>query len=135
MRNEGEEKWDLALLDLYEKSPEPIFTGMADEAEASPDEPADTVAWVERGKRHKKWASEFSSYLGQLPMNGDSPVAGTTRFSTQYGWVQNTNQILTFNVSFERPSTGAPALIKWLSEKGCRDMKYKIESIENREEE
>jgi hypothetical protein len=136
MRNEGEAKWDIALLDRYEKSPEPEFTGIADDDENDGNGPdaevnnaeADTEKQQKKmdqwRKERKKWASEFGSHLGQLPMEGETPAAGSNRYSVQYGTAIVVDSILHISVSFERPADGAPALIKWLSQHGCTKMKY-----------
>lgn len=131
LRNEGEAKWDLALLDSYEKSPPPEVAGFLDENVE--DEEVAEVDMEKQEKQEKqiaqwqkdikKWELEFGSHLGQLPLEGDEPAAGANRFSAR-GTATAPNRQLHFGMDFERPADGAPALIKWLSQKDCVKMKY-----------
>jgi len=79
--------------------------------------------------RPLKASSPIGKYLGQLPLQGDEPVAGVDRYSTRWGSVTRNSLLLSFHyLSFNDISEGAPAFAKWLCSNGCMDVKYEFVS-------
>jgi Zn-dependent protease len=129
MRREGGSQWDVALIDQYEKSPEPGRLDPPEDGETKDeqanDEPAKRNAAANaKQEEWEQWAIEFGSRLGQLPMEGKIAAAGANRMSAQFGTVNRVGSTIYINVCLECPSTGAAALAHWLSRRGCKDLKY-----------
>jgi Zn-dependent protease len=136
LRAGGDAKWDIALLDLYEKSPEPPEPwedAIWEDVEDMGNDPKAAAAMAARGKEIERWQSGFGSHLGQLPMDGNVPVAGADRYSTVSGIASSAGQTVRLDVVFERPSDGARTLAVWLSKRGVR-IKYDIRPAERAEE-
>jgi Zn-dependent protease len=57
---------------------------------------------------------------------GEAPE-GDDRYLVRYGGVGRREQLLTFSyLSFHDTPQGAPALVNWLADKGCKSMHYEI---------
>lgn len=128
LRQEGAEKWDVGLIDLYEKSPQPQLGMDLDELDFDDAGPA--PGFKEHQKKFEQWSLGFGKGLGQLPITGGAPTAGSARFSTHGGMVSRAGLLLNFAwIGFQRPADGAPALADWLRRKGCVDLKYEFRSM------
>jgi Zn-dependent protease len=128
LRDEGGIKWDLALIDLYEKSPEPNFADLPNEAVIPEINPENDQAMDERAEEIMRWQVDFGKYLGQLPMQDGVPATGSERFSTFSGLSYNLGSTVYLNLTFESPAIGAPAIVEWLNEKGCGKVGYETNS-------
>lgn len=133
MRSQGAEKWDLALIDLFEKRPKgPLETR---DQVAGENTGSDRGAQIEQWQHdYKQWYLACGWLMGQLPLSSDIPSAKATRFSTLFGTAVSSNFMIHIGlVSFVRPADGAPALADWLKRKGCQTIKYEfyLESAED----
>lgn len=112
-----------AALKPVETEAAPATGRAAGEAEDVVAEPAeyDYAAFLARER------NELGPLMGQLPLQGDEPIAGAARYSHVWGNAAHAEQTITFyGVSFVDIVHGAPALIHWLSDKGCSDFKYDL---------
>ena len=62
-------------------------------------------------------------------MDGNKPMPGSLRFSATWGSVVRTDRTIRFDMTFEQPYAGAPALVDWLIQNGCGDLKYEFNLI------
>ena len=76
--------------------------------------------------------NELGPLLGQLPLppGGGPPPPRTLRYSPRFGSLQHAGgDKLVMHIDFEDVTQGAPALLKWLRQRGCRDFKYEFASV------
>ncbi len=129
LRQEGEAKWDLGLIDLLETTPRPNrdFDRPSEDAEGAEGEGAAAKArqsWADLSKEIKAWEAKMAPRFRQLPMQGGVPLPGAERFSTRWGSAFLAGPLLRIDAAFEQPAVGLPALAQWLSRRGCFDLKY-----------
>lgn len=78
---------------------------------------------------YHKMLLEMGAKMGQLPLEAGKVSDGGERFSAN-GSVESAALILNFNwLSFERPAIGASALIQWLCDQNCVDLKYEFQTL------
>ena len=129
LRSEGAEKWDLAMIDLYEKRPtSDVVDAVAEfrvpEEEASPERDARMKQWQ---RDDAQWCLACGKLMGQLPLSSDKPSGRTSRFSATGGNAASSGLMVHFGwVSFARPTDGVPALVDWLRRKNCTALKYQF---------
>jgi hypothetical protein len=66
--------------------------------------------------------------MGQVRMaSATQPAAGADRYSAWTGAVSSAGLLITFEyVRPQDPFDGPPALVRWLSSKGCVNFKYDL---------
>jgi Zn-dependent protease len=66
----------------------------------------------------------IAARMAQIPLVNGKPAPGAARFSS-YGFMSREGLLLTFHYwTFEDDVEGAPALVRWLADHGCRSMHY-----------
>jgi len=104
---------------LFRQQPRFDFDPEAD------DETARQQAAEQYQRRRAEWAGRMGRLLGQLPLEGDDVRPGEDRFSGA-GGVVRTGLILQVDLIGRRLVDGPPAIVRWLADRGCADMKYAI---------
>jgi Zn-dependent protease len=122
LRREGEAKWDIPVIDLYEQILSQKLDLLSDNGALDPAKVYGIPA-KRRQEADRLWR-KLGSRLGQLPMDNSGPPEAAKRFSTHFGAVPHSGRNLRFELIFERPSTGAPALVRWLCGQGCTELRY-----------
>lgn len=111
------------VVDLLAAQPKWSF----DEEESLPDNANEQVKLEQ--KKMAVWYAQLGGLMGQLPMQGDQPATGELRLSGTSGGCNRVGLLLTFQfLSFERLDYGAPALVQWLSQRGCSTFKYSVDA-------
>jgi len=104
----------------------------AEEDEETADMPENEDEWDEfLYQAHARQRDELGPLMGRMPLSPDGgrPTPRTLRYSHSYGYAQHAGGVkLVVSVSFEDVSQGAPAFLKWLRQRGCRDFKYEFSS-------
>lgn len=127
MREESGGKWDGALMDILEKFPEPRPPLSSYEGEAGVIDGSEAAAAsVAHQKETEGWWVRLGSRLGQLPLDGKAPIPGADRFSTSWGAVVRKDRTIRFDMAWNQPAFGAPALLEWLAQEGCEDFRYEF---------
>jgi Zn-dependent protease len=76
---------------------------------------------------HSREAAPIAARMGQIPLAGDVPAPGADAWSTNLGFASRDGVMLRFAyVSFVDVMTGPPAMVRWLSGKGCTRIKYEF---------
>jgi len=119
LRREARDPAETAVIDLFRQQPRFDFDPEAD------DETARQQAAEQYQRRRAEWAGRMGRLLGQLPLEGDDVRPGEDRFSGA-GGVVRTGLILQVDLIGRRLVDGPPAIVRWLADRGCADMKYAI---------
>ena len=129
MFDESDNPMERQLIELYRQKP--IFEFEPDEP-IDPDEPMPEEVQLARKKASEEfreefngWRSRVSELLGALPMGDGDVVPIARRYSLNGGMVDRTGAALEFTFyGLAFPVDGAPAIVRWLTDRGCTDMKY-----------
>jgi hypothetical protein len=101
---------------------------LADVDEESTD-PADIEAYKKSEKEQDAWNLQMGAFMGQLPLQNGKPAEADLQWSADGGHCKRAGLLLTFNfLVFDRVDQGAPAMIHWLSQRGCEGFKYSLDS-------
>jgi hypothetical protein len=100
------------------------------ETEEAADEPENEEEWDDfQYQAHARQRNELGPLMGRLQLSphDDRPTRRTLRYSPDYGYAYRSGSVkLAVCVCFEDVSHGAPALVKWLDQCGCREFKYEF---------
>ena len=122
IRAEGEGRVDLAVIDGYTALNDTRPTTRP----SSATRPFEAIE-EEYKLRMNRLATSLGPHMGQLPLSGGEPVAGSDRYSAEFGSVSRTGTELRFRwMRLTDPFDGAPALARWLDAKGCRAIRYEF---------
>lgn len=119
LRKRGEAEVDVGLIDLFATKPE----------NAPADVQPDDGAIQDVAKKLAAWRVQMGARMGQLPLVDSKPPQRENRHSVQ-GTVTRNGPLLNFQwILFESPPDGATALIDWLCEKQCIDVRCRFYSL------
>jgi hypothetical protein len=72
-----------------------------------------------------KPSRETALRMGQVPLLDGQPTPDVGCLLVRFGGVTRKKQVLNLSwVGFERVDEGAPALVEWLCDRGCSDIRY-----------
>jgi len=116
------------LIELYQSRP---IRESEPEALLEPGQPepeavllARRRAQEEHEQRLNAWEAELAEVLGGIP-NQNLPMPGADRFGVNLGDIERNGCVVQIHgAQLTRPVNGAPALVRWLDELGCTEIKY-----------
>ena len=74
----------------------------------------------------RKWL-EIGRHLGQLPLGGDKPLPGESRYSARHGLaVQSGLAVELHWMQLESAGDSAPVIADWLLRQNCIDLRYEF---------
>jgi Zn-dependent protease len=77
-------------------------------------------------RRDEKSDDAMAPLLGELPMTNGSPAAGAGAWSVSGRVTQSGTTLQLRGLAFDNVFKGVPALVGWLSAKGCADVRYSL---------
>ncbi len=118
LRAEGPESVDVELIDLYEAWWNELVLD---------DEERDRAQIREIDRRRQELNIKMGARMGQIPVQDMEPAAGSDRYLTTSGSVTRNGVLLQIDwITFQREPHGAAALLDWLCEQDCMDIKYEF---------
>ena len=117
LRERGAEEVDLRMIELYELQEAAMEAYYAGQDATGEYEPPPIT-------EHQR---EMAERMGRLPEAEDGRLEPEAdRFSVRFGGYVSRNGLLIEmgGVDFVQPYAGAPALLEWLCDRGCREIFY-----------
>lgn len=130
LRDAGDDQIDAVVADRYIQQEveehQRAATRKSATAPASDDDGDEESAAYRRD--YRKAYQRFADRVGQLPLGSDGkPSAFDDRFSARSGAITRQGKQLRLEwVNFADAIEGPPALARWLSARGCSNMKYDL---------
>ena len=128
LREEGEAKWDLGVVEFCDNTPEPGFDDRyAINLSRNEDEAETESAAKKTAKERRNWAAKIGPRCGQTPDSSAKPEAEEDRFSGIWGTPLLNGSTFKCVLSLKSASDDAITFAKWLEKNGAVDLKYEFD--------